>query len=588
MTESAAAVPDSADRAGRVDESRLLEVAQQAATVRWQVILTALVIAAIAWNSVSPVFAAGWLMAVVVSLEMRARALSRLVHEHTRPIADRLSSAVRWTALAGACRGSAALFIGHIDASYEAVLLMILISWGLGSVANLAPIKGAHAAYAGSIYLPTALMWLLSGTRLGLGIALLASLLFLVQLRMARRVEQKFVEAAHGRLDNEFLSQCLARERAELAQARDAAIQANLAKSRFLAAASHDLRQPLQALTLGSGELVRMPLPAEAKTLASEISDCVEQLRSMLDALLDVSKMDAGVVVAQARRLRVDVLVRAVAASFRAAAAVRGIELAVECPNDVGVVSDPDLLHRMLANLIDNGIKFTDRGSVRVQITTPGEWVEFSVSDTGRGIATQDQAIVFEDLVQLSDGKRGARTPGHGLGLGIVRRAAKLLDTQIAMESEVGNGTTFRWRMARAPAAEVDSTAIDGEWGLADRRVILLDDDAMVRGAYVNTLARMGAVPCPASTIAEALTHAAGADVGLVDWRLAEAGDGFDAIDQLRSLRPELPVVMVTADTGSTIAALALRHGVTLLRKPVSAATLGRALADAIDAKTGT
>lgn len=165
-----------------------------------------------------------------------------------------------------------------------------------------------------------------------------------------------------------------------------------------------------------------------------------------------------------------------------------------------------------------------------------------------------------------------------------MRRAATLLGTQVTLKSELGVGTTFRWRMARAPTAQADTASIDSDWSLVERRVILLDDDAMVRGAYVNSLARVGAVPCPAATIAEALRHAAGADVGLVDWRLAEAGDGFDAIEQLRALRPTLPLVMVTADTGPAIAALAQRHGVTLLRKPVSAATLGRALAEAIDA----
>ena len=575
---------DTAERAERIDEARILEVAQQAAIVRWQVMLTALIIAAIAWISVPPAFVLVWIIAVAVTVELRSRALQRVVQERTRPIAQRMRSAMRWTALAGACRGAAALFIGHIEVAYEPVLLLILVSWGAGSLSNLSPLRASHTVYVGLIYVPTALMWLLTGTGLGAGIALLVILLFVVQLRMARRVEQKFVEAANGRLDNEYLSACLASERAQLAQARDAAVQANQAKSRFLAAASHDLRQPLQALTLSSGEMVRLPVPPEAKGLAVEIADCVEQLRSMLDALLDVSKMDAGVVVAQPRRVRVDVLVRAVAASFRAAAAQRGIELVIACDSDVGVISDPDLLQRLLANLIDNGIKFTERGEVRVQVAASEEWVDFAVSDTGRGIAPEDQSIVFEDLVQLAQGRPGARPAGHGLGLGIVRRAAALLGTQVTLESNLGAGATFRWRLVRAPTDAADSAAIASGWSLADRRVILLDDAAMVRGAYVNSLARVGAVPCPASTIAEALQHAADADVGLVDWRLAEAGDGFDAIGQLRALRPGLPVVMVTADTGPAIAALARQRGVSLLRKPVSASTLGRALAEAIDA----
>lgn len=138
---TAVAAPALPDRAECIDEGRILEVAQHAAIVRWQVMLTALIIAAIAWISVPPVFVVAWTIAVAASIELRARALMRLVDERSRPIEDRLRSAVGWTALAGACRGSAALFIGNIDISYEPVLLLILISWGAGSVSTLSPIK---------------------------------------------------------------------------------------------------------------------------------------------------------------------------------------------------------------------------------------------------------------------------------------------------------------------------------------------------------------------------------------------------------------------------------------------------------------
>ncbi len=569
--------------ADELDERRLQVVAEQALGLRWQIVLTALIVAAIVWRSVPPALIAAWFAAVIVSRELRARALARMASDHTTPIAQRLQSTVHWNLLIGACNGSAALFMLALDTTLDAVLTMILVSWGAGAVSTSSTVMRAFIAYASALFVPTALMWMLAGPWLGWGIAALVLMFFGVQIRFARHNLETFDESFRIRLENEALARSLAAERTELARARDAAEQANREKSRFLAAASHDLRQPLQAITLNSGELTRLPLQSDAKAIAGEIGTSVEHLRSMLDTLLDLSKLDAGVVVAQPRRVRLDVLIGAVVASFRAAAAARGLELRSRCQAGVAVHADPELLRRMLSNLIDNAIKFTPSGTVDVLVTAGEVEVDVAVRDTGPGIAPEHHRLVFEDMVQLPHDDR-EHPRGHGLGLGIVRRAAALSNVTVTLESAPGEGATFRWRMPRANAEDTIDADAATDWSLAGRRVIVLDDDAMVRGAYANALAGVGANASTAATTSEALAQLDGVDVALVDWRLGEGGDGFVAIERLRERRPALPVVMVTADTGLAIAEAARRHGVALLRKPVDVGTLGRALAAAMAA----
>ena len=566
-----------------LDERRLQVLADQVAGVRWQVALTAVVIAAVAWSSAPPGVVIAWVAAVLVSRELRSAALVRMASDRDTPIAERLRATVRWNFVIGACYGLASVFMVWMDTTLDAVLTMILVSLGAGGVSVSATVIRAYIAYAAPMFVPIALMWVFAGPWLGWAVATLVLLFFGVQMRFARGNLATFEQSFRIRLENEALARHLAAERTELERARDAAVQANREKSRFLAAASHDLRQPLQALTLNSGELARLPLQAEARAMAHDIGASVEQLRSTLDALLDISKLDAGVVVANPIRVRLDVLLDRVAASFRAAAAARGLVLRTDCPAGTCVVTDPDLLRRMLANLIDNAIKFTRSGSVEIAATIDDNQVDVSVRDSGPGIAPEHHRLIFEDLVRLP-ARDGEAPQGHGLGLGIVRRAAAMLGLQIRLDSAPDQGATFRWRMPLAKAEPLPA-ATSRTAGLAGRRVLVLDDDSMVRGAYANALAHIGAQALPAATLAEALPQALLADAAVVDWRLAEDGDGFDAIEQLRHRHPDLPVVMVTADTGPDIADAARDHGVPLLRKPVDIQMLEDALSAALSRK---
>lgn len=580
-----------------LDERRLQVVAEQAVGLRWQILLTAVVVAAIVWRDVPTPWVLGWFAAVIASREWRAAALARMAADRARPIAARLRATVHWNVLIGACNGSAALFMARLDPTLDAVLTMILVSWGAGAVSTSATVMPAFLAYAGLLFVPTAAMWLVAGGWLGGGVAALVLMFFGVQTRFARRNLQTFEESFGIRAENQALATSLEFERAQLAIARDQAVRANNDKSRFLAGASHDLRQPLQAMALNVGALRHVAMAPDARAIVEVVDSSLEQLRAMLDALLDVSKLDAGVVVAQPQRVQIDRLLTAVMASFGAAAAARRVALHTDCPPGLAVRTDPDLLRRMLANLVDNAIKFSPAGGqveVRVRTQNPLDasdtGVELTVQDSGPGIAPENHRLVFEDLVQLQATGSGA-TPaaGHGLGLGIVRRMAELLGVPVELESRLGAGACFRLRLPRAAPVGADGSGgegADAPWSLAGRCVLVLEDDPMVRGAYLNALGAMGCRVLSAATLDEALAQVDEPDAVVLDCRLGGGVSGFDAAGRLRAQRsaqPALPIVMVTADTDPAVVEAARRQALPLLRKPVDDQTLGRALAAAIE-----
>jgi two-component system, sensor histidine kinase len=570
--------------ATELDERRLQVIAEQAVGLRWQIALTAVVISAIAWQSIPTPFVILWFAAVIASREWRAAALHRMSKDRSTAIESRLAATVRWNMLIGVCNGSAALFMAWLDPTLDAVLTMILVSWGAGAVSTSSPVMRAFIAYAALLFVPTALMWLFAGGWLGWGIAALVLMFFGVQIRFARHNQKTFEESFRMRMENEALARSLEAERAHLAVARDVAVNANRDKSRFLAAASHDLRQPLQAMALNVGALRHLPLEPDARSIADVVDSSLEQLRSMLDALLDVSKLDAGVIAPERRRVQVDRLVAAVAGAFSAAAADRRVTLSSAAPDNVAVETDPDLLRRMLANLLDNAIKFTPPGgTVELRADLQGKEIDIQVRDSGPGIAPENHRLIFEDLVQL-ERHDVTSVRGHGLGLGIVRRLGEVLGVAIHLDSASGAGACFRLRLPIAEASPLEPHESGPQWSIAGRRVLVLDDDSMVRGAYVNALAAMGCMALPAATLDEAISQLtrgasdAAPDAAVVDHRLGNDANGFDAICALRRVIAGLPVVMVSADTHSAVIDAARRQGIPLLRKPVDGATLGRTL----------
>lgn len=587
---STLAMADALERSGRddldkesarkeLDERRLQVVAEQAVGLRWEILLTAVTVFAVCWRDVPWQWLATWFVAVIATRELRAAALTRMVRQPSEAIAGRLRRTVHWNFWLGAANGSAAFFMWNLDPTLDAVLTMILVSWGAGAVSTSATVFPAFLSYAAWLFLPTALMWAITGTWLGTGVSVLVVMFFGVQIRFARRNLRTFEESFRIRLENVELARQLAVEGQEVALARDAAVRAGLSKSQFLASASHDLRQPLQAMALNMGELSRIQTHPEALDIARDVRASIDDLRSMLDGLLDVSKLDAGGVRAVLRAVQLDRLIDGVCQSFRPLAEARGLALEWVCPVGLIVHTDAELLRRILANLVDNALKFTDKGSVRVTVQAEVDHAIVEVIDTGPGIAPESQLRVFDDLVQLGNLERN-RVHGHGLGLGIVRRLASLLDLPLRLESEPGQGSCFRLSLVRSASPVSGHADAATPQRLDGCRILVLDDDRRVRQACHRVLAGLHAQVEVAGDLEGALQilRRWRADVAVVDFRLAPDLNGIDAIQRLRDQQPGLTALLLSADADHEVARIASEAGVSVLLKPVCDASLAEAV----------
>lgn len=568
---------------------RLSDLAEFSASLRIPMISTAIVIAGLTWKGgANPAAILAWFIGVTVVRELQVAALTRLA-KSSMPVAQRMRRAAVNKLPLGLVHGGSALFMLGMGTDYDALLTMILMSLSAGAVSTTFMVPRGYVAYAAAVSFPTALMWIVSFTWVGAGVGALVLMFFVVQLRFARQNLRMYQESYRMRLENVELLKTLSEERQRLAQARDLAVEADLSKSRFLASASHDLRQPLQSLSLNSGALARLPLEGEARAIGTEIGQGIEALRQMLDALLDVSKLDAGAVTPTIQRLPLGRLLDGLCARFQSTARAKGLRLTPVCPDGLTVMSDASLLMRILSNLVDNAIKFTTVGGVRLEAEVRESQVRLTVADSGSGIDPTDRHRVFDDLVQLGNPQRD-RALGFGLGLGIVRRLAQMLAIRYEVESAPGEGTRFHlWLPHGGTDAALIAESLAVLPTLVSRRILVLDDDAAVRNAYSHMLASHRCRFHCAATVEEALgvLSTLEPEVALVDFRLAGSLDGLQAIERLRTLRPGLPAVIVSADTSTDMRDRAAQMLVPVLRKPVTDAALAGAIKEALHESGG-
>ncbi len=365
--------------------------------------------------------------------------------------------------------------------------------------------------------------------------------------------------------------------------ARDASEAANRAKSRFLAAASHDLRQPLHALGLFTDALSRRVHGAEEVQLIGRINTSVASLESLLSALLDVSKLDAGVVEARIEPTPLEPLFERLAGDYAPEAIERGIKFVVVPTREV-VESDPVLLERILRNLVANAMRYTQRGGVVMGCRRRGGRVGIEVWDSGPGVAQDERERIFEEFYQIGNPERD-RSQGLGLGLAIVRRLAELLGHDIVLRSRMGRGSVFAVWVRRATHPVFAERALPESLTapLRDRRVMFIDDEAPIREGMRCLLDSWGCRSTVAADPEEALAIAAGMpppEALLVDYRLRGGMDGLRAIAQLRdSLGADIPAILISGESSVEELARIKDSGLLLLHKPVMPAKLRSALA---------
>ena len=380
--------------------------------------------------------------------------------------------------------------------------------------------------------------------------------------------ERAAITAMHA--VNETLEQRVHERTAELRDARDQAERANTSKSRFVAAVSHDLLQPLNAAKLFIASLKEVGQPVPAQELTQRIENAFESVETILSALLDITKLDSGSHSVDVTAFPVEKVLRSVREEFGHRAVAKGLRLRVR--RDQGIVrSDHMYLLRIVQNLVTNAIRYTSSGGVLVATRKRGDHLRIEVWDTGAGISTDHHAEIFQEFRRLD--RAGKDEPGMGLGLAIVERACKLLGHELSFSSVEGRGSVFRIDVPLAKPGEVGEEQFSAEPVLTPMVALLIEENQTIRAETSKLLENWGINTIEAENGAEATQLLREVDiipdVIIVDHVLAGPRDGFSTVSRLRDTYGHLPAVLMSSDPVSELIGRAQSEKLTLLQKPL-------------------
>lgn len=470
-------------------------------------------------------------------------------------------------------------FFGDLPLESKLALTVLILLAVAGGAATYASYTKGYVAFVVVAIPPLAFQWGKLGSESSFIIALTLVIFGMMMIGFSRYIVSVFNRSVLIRFDREAVVEKLRAEQMLTEQERRKAEEASAAKTRFLANASHDLRQPAQALALYTAVLQRSAVSEEQKELASSISQASRALGGLLDNLLDLSRLDAGAVRVNMEPTDLHRLIHRLGTETRHAAATRGVEVKFSCPSII-FACDPVLLERTLRNLLHNAVKFTEAGTISLSASADESTVLIHVSDTGCGIALEHHHNVFDEFFQVENVERD-REKGLGLGLSIVFRLVRLLEGRVLLQSTPDAGSVFTVALPnRTCAVQLGSQASDEGPGksnnLASMPILVIDDDPMVRGALRRLLKDWGANVDAVGGLSEALTLAEHREwrVCLCDLRLRAQEDGLKAAVALREAQPGLPIAFISGDTAPERIEEATRSGHPLLHKPVDPAQL--------------
>ena len=460
------------------------------------------------------------------------------------------------------------------------VVAVLSTTAGVASASYLPALYGFYVP--AMVPLPLYMLWQAEGLRLITGIMFLIYLP--IYMAFVLKIHRSLVQSIRLRLEKEMLAE-------QLAQRTEVAEMATLEKSRFLAAASHDLRQPVYALALFVESLKDEVSTPQQQKLVNRIEQSITAMDGLFHSLLDISRLDSGMVKPSFSSFPVQRLLDRMALTFIGMAETRGLRLTI-VPCSAWVQSDYALCEQLLHNLVSNALKHTRQGGVVVGCRRRGKQLVVAVHDSGPGIAEAHHQDIFQEFFQLHNEERD-RSKGLGLGLAIVRRIADLLQATLSLRSTPGHGACFSVALPRiapvilaAPASEVE-VASDDEV-VVGKLVAVIDDESQIREGLELLLQKWGAQPVVAGSAAEliALLHDSRSgqpripDALICDYRLRAGESGIEAVQRLgEEFNRDIPALLVTGDTGGDRLLEAEASHLPLLHKPVRPRLLKNALA---------
>ncbi|WOJ94700.1 hybrid sensor histidine kinase/response regulator [Congregibacter variabilis] len=481
---------------------------------------------------------------------------------------------VAGSAIAGMIWGASGILLfpaGQLD--YQLFILMALFGMTGGSTFTLSIYLPTYYAFSPLVLTPITVKLLSTGETIHLTMAAV-TIVFLAALTFFNiKINRSFKNTLQLRFTNLDLIE-------KLQEQKDEAERANSAKSKFLAAASHDLRQPLYALNLFAAVLDESVTNEKTRKTVLQIKSSVDALQDQFDTLLDISQLDAGTVLAEKKELFLGDIVNRLANTYTLQAQKKGLTLSFENCNYI-INSDVNLIERILGNYLSNAIRYTTTGTITMRCIEKDGALIIDVADTGKGIPAESIEDIFEEFEQLDNNERD-RQKGFGLGLSIVKRAARLLDHKIHVESEVGRGSVFSIIIDGEHTRSV-SDIIVTESGAActgkQPLVVIIDDEASIREGIADLLDIWGyKTICSANgdqAMEQLKTGMHKPDAIISDFRLKNDETGIDVIRRLHTaFQSDIPALIVTGDIDNERLLALAQSGHIVLHKPVAPSKL--------------
>lgn len=498
---------------------------------------------------------------------------------------------VFWTFLSGLHVGIMLLLFTSQDHLYHLIIVTGIYGGFIGSaVASIALYYPAYLLFA----IPPTVLFLIKSIMMGNIIlnqtgdgvftytaAGFILVFFGVLTAIARNTQYSFNRMSALDYENKELID-------EVVKQKETAENAVLAKTQFLAAASHDLRQPMHALGLYVGAFNQDTLDEDTKTIISKIELSTEALNELLNSLLDISKLDANAVENNPTSLKLEPLLNAIVSQYLPSTRLSNNSIELDTSEDIYVHCDRTLLTRVVRNLLDNASKFTNNGEIKIDAIVKLDVVELSISDTGPGIAKQEQETIFKEFTQLDNPERD-RQRGLGLGLAIVQRLCDLMSIQIELDSTVGKGSCFTLRMPVATKLEqqTNESKSPQSFKLFNETIVVIDDEAEIREGMCRMIERWRATVVDAENVDDAIDklNRLGLEPSLIlsDLRLRDNQNGIDAIKKIQEeYNNDITAILITGDTSPEQIELAAAHKIPMLNKPVGPALLHKSIQSAL------
>ena len=490
--------------------------------------------------------------------------------------------------LAGGVVGlGAVLFLPRIPILAQALTGIILFVMPAAGVAVSVSSKYILAAYSFFILFLASATWAFIYPSQALAVSVLPTLYWVFMISIAADGEKLLLRSVIIRQERDRMVKDLEQSNLDVRAAMDKTEQSAQARARVLAAASHDLRQPLHALSIYSAILAANPAPDTLREVGQNIDQIVRSLGNLLSGLLDLSRLSVGYYVPEKQIFDFDKTVNEVCAEYESSTPDKNLVLVREL-SPVRLCGDPIAVARIARNLLDNAIKYTDQGEVRITTRADGPCAVLTVADTGKGIPLAEQSRVFEEFYQIDNPGRD-RSKGVGLGLAIVQRLCELLEAKISIESEFGRGTRFDVTFPGVAVTPIDTpgAASSSERApLRGLRIYVIDDEIDIVKSMGALLQIWGvdAKTAGSPQVAENIYRQFGKpDLLIADLRLGTAEHGAELATRLQRTFGSHPVLIITGETASSALRKANEAGYPLLQKPIAPEILRDAIQAALE-----